>query len=136
MDIEAESESTGTLHLLDILPYLLMGVQGRTVIIDELDTGIHDLLVNNILCNALDAIKGQLIITTHNTMLLETEIDPAYIYTFMADADASKVLMPITSYEDRAHPNLNYRSRYLKGMYGGVPISRDIDFEELWEILE
>lgn len=136
VDIEAKFESTGTLHLLDILPYILMGVEGRTVIIDELDTGIHDLLVNNILSNVLDAIKGQLIITTHNTMLLETDIDPAYIYTFMVDTDANKTLAPIISYEDRAHPNLNYRSRYLKGMYGGVPISQDIDFDELWEILD
>ncbi len=136
VDIEIEYESTGTLHLLDILPYLLMGIEGRTVVIDELDSGIHDLLVSNILCNILDSIKGQLIITTHNTMLLETDIDPAYIYTFMVDSDANKTLTSIMSYEDRAHPNLNYRNRYLKGMYGGIPISRDIDFSELLEILD
>lgn len=136
VDIDVKSESTGTLHLLDILPFLLMGVEGRTVIIDELDSGIHDLLVNNILNNMVDAIKGQIIITTHNTMLLESSIEPAYIYTFMVDADANKTLTSIVSYEDRTHPNLNYRSRYLKGMYGGVPISRDIDFEELLEILD
>lgn len=135
IDIEVEYESSGTLHLLDILPYLLMGIDGRTVIIDELDSGIHDILVNNILCNVLDSINGQLIITTHNTTLLETDIDPAYIYTFMVDSDANKTLTSIMSYEDRAHPNLNYRSRYLKGMYGGIPISRDIDFYELLEIL-
>lgn len=124
------------MYLLDILPFLLMGVNGETVVIDELDTGIHDLLVHNLLSNILDSVKGQLIITTHNTMLLETEIDPAYIYTFMVDKDANKSLMPIVSYEDRKHPNLNYRSRYLKGMYGGVPISGDIDFDELWELME
>ncbi len=134
VDIEIEYESTGTLHLLDILPYLLMGIEGRTVVIDELDSGIHDLLVSNILCNILDSIKGQLIITTHNTMLLETDINPAFIYTFMVDSDANKTLTSIMSYEDRAHPNLNYRNRYLKGMYGGIPISRDIDFSELLEI--
>ena len=136
VDIDVKSESTGTLHLLDILPFLLMGIKGRTVIIDELDSGIHDLLVNNILSNMVEAIKGQIIITTHNTMLLESSIEPAYIYTFMVDANANKTLTSIVSYEDRTHPNLNYRSRYLKGMYGGVPISRDIDFEELLEILD
>ena len=46
-------------------------------------------------------------------------------------SDANKKLTPIMSYEDRAHPNLNYRNRYLKGMYGGIPISRDINFDEL-----
>ncbi|EOS47856.1 AAA family ATPase [Lachnospiraceae bacterium JLR.KK009] len=136
VDIAAESESTGTLHLLDILPFLLMGVKGKAVVIDELDTGIHDLLVNSILSNVLDSIRGQLIITTHNTMLLETEIDPSCIYTFYVDKDANKYLEPIVAYEGRAHPNLNYRNRYLKGMYGGIPMVRDIDFDELWDIFD
>lgn len=136
IDVDAEYESTGTLHLLDIIPYLLMCMEGQTVIIDEIDTGIHDLLVNNILGNVVDCIEGQLIITTHNTMLLDSDIDPNYIYTFMVDKDANKKLLPIVDYEDRAHPNLNYRTRYLKGMYGGVPMSRDIDFEELRDIMD
>lgn len=136
VDVDFELESTGTQHLLDIIPYILMSIKGEAVVIDELDTGIHDLLVNNILNNLIDSIKGQLIITTHNTMLLDSEIDPKYIYTFMVDKEAKKMLLPIAEYEDRIHPNLNYRSRYLKGMYGGVPLIGDIDFEELWDILE
>lgn len=136
IDVSYTAESTGTLQLLTILPYLLMCVEGTTVVIDELDTGIHDLLINNILTNIISALGGQLIVTTHNTMLLDSEIDPSYIYTFMVDRDANKTLEPITVYEDRAHPNLNYRARYLKGMYGGTPISRDIDFEELHDLLD
>ncbi len=136
IDVSYEAESTGTLHLLNILPFLLMSVEGTTVIIDEIDTGIHDLLVNNILTNIINSLKGQLIITTHNTMLLESEIEPSYIYTFMVDRNANKMLEPITNYEDRSHPNLNYRSRYLKGMYGGTPMSRDVDFDELHELLD
>ena len=134
IDVDSEYESTGTLHLLDIIPYLLMCMDGQTVIIDEIDTGIHDLLVKNILDNVIDYIDGQLIITTHNTMMLDSDIDPNFIYTFAVDQNANKQLLPIVEYEDRAHPNLNYRTRYLKGMYGGVPICRDIDFEELKDI--
>ncbi|OPX42970.1 hypothetical protein CLHUN_31140 [Ruminiclostridium hungatei] len=136
VDVDYELESTGTQYLLRIIPFLLMSVEGETVIIDELDTGIHDLLVNNILCNLIDSIKGQLIITTHNTMLLESDIDAEYIYTFVVDKDANKELVPIVKFEDRVHPNLNYRNRYLKGMYGGVPVTRDLDFEELLDMME
>lgn len=136
VDVDFELESTGTQHLLQVIPFLLMGVEGQTVIIDELDTGIHDLLINNILCNITDSIKGQLIITTHNTMLLESDIDPECIYTFVVDKDANKELVPIVNFEDRAHPNLNYRNRYLKGMYGGIPVARDLDFDELLEMME
>ncbi len=136
VDVDYETESTGTQFILQIIPFLLMSVEGQTVIIDELDTGIHDLLINNILCSLVDSIKGQLIITTHNTMLMESDINTDYIYTFFVDKDANKELIPIVKFEDRAHPNLNYRNRYLKGMYGGIPVTRDIDFEELLEMME
>lgn len=136
VDIDYNLESTGTQHILQMIPYLLMSVEGQTVIIDELDAGIHDLLINNILQSLSESIRGQLIITTHNTMLLESDIDTENIYTFVVDKGANKELVPITYFEDRTHPNLNYRNRYLKGMYGGVPITRDIDFDELLELME
>lgn len=136
VDVSFELESTGTQHLLEILPYILMCVEGTVVIIDEIDTGIHDLLVDNILENVIPSIEGQLILTTHNTMLLDSEIDPRYIYTFIEDESASKQLLSIVNFEDRTHPQLNYRNRYLKGMYGGVPLLGEIDFEELREILD
>ncbi len=136
VEINYEDESTGTLNLLNILPFLLMSIEGNAVIIDELDTGIHDLLINNILTNISLSLNGQLIVTTHNTMFLESEIEPACIYTFMLDKDAKKTLEPITNYEDRTHPNMNYRTRYLKGMYGGTPMSREIDFDEIYELLD
>lgn len=106
------------------------------VVIDELDTGIHDLLVENLLNSIIDSIGGQLIVTTHNTMILDSEIDPEYIYTFVVDRDAKKELVPIVEFENRVHPNLNYRNRYLKGMYGGIPNIADIDFDELSDILD
>ena len=134
IDISYEMESTGTQHLIDILPFLLMCVEGTVVVIDELDAGIHDLLIDNILNNILDSINGQLIVTTHNTMLLDSNIDPEYIYSFVVDKYANKELITIADFEDRSHPNLNYRNRYLKGMYGGIPHLGDVDFEELNDI--
>ena len=113
-----------------------MCVEGTVVIIDEIDTGIHDLLVDNMLENVIPSIGGQLILTTHNTMLLDSDIDPQYIYTFIEDENAIKQLVSIIDFEDRTHPHLNYRNRYLKGMYGGVPLLGEIDFEELREILD
>ena len=136
VDVSFELESTGTQHLLEILPYILMCVEGTVVIIDEIDTGIHDLLVDNMLENVIPSIGGQLILTTHNTMLLDSDIDPQYIYTFIEDENAIKQLVSIIDFEDRTHPHLNYRNRYLKGMYGGVPLLGEIDFEELREILD
>ncbi len=136
LEVSYEAESTGTLHLINILPFLLMSIENTVVVIDEIDTGIHDLLVDNILNNIIDSINGQLIVTTHNTMLLDSDINPEYIYSFIVDEYANKELVSIADFEDRTHPNLNYRSRYLKGMYGGIPHLGDIDFEELNDIFK
>lgn len=136
IDINFNLESTGTQQLLHILYFLIPVVEDKTVLIDELDTGIHDVLVTSLLENISESITGQLIITTHNTMLLESEINKDCIYIFSADKDAKKELVPLSSFGGRVHPNLNMRKRYLQGLYGGVPIAMDVDFSDLVQIIK
>ena len=133
IDIEYNIESTGTKNILKILPYLISAAKGKTVIIDEIDNGIHDLLMLKILENLSEDLKGQLIITTHNTLLLEEEFIKDSIYIFKVDENANKKLLALNKFEGRVHPNLSIRKRYLKGLYGGIPFPIDIDFNELIE---
>ena len=72
IDIDFALESTGTQNILSLIPYFISACEGQTVIIDEMDTGIHDLLVKNLLECIFRYVKGQLIITTHNTMLINS----------------------------------------------------------------
>ena len=133
IDIEYNRESTGTKNILKILPYLISAAKGKTVIIDEIDNGVHDLLMLKILENLSENLKGQLIITTHNTLLLEEEFIKDSIYIFKVDENANKKLLALNKFEGRVHPNLSIRKRYLKGLYGGIPFPMDIDFNELIE---
>ena len=133
IDIEYNRESTGTKNILKILPYLISAAKGKTVIIDEIDNGIHDLLILKILENLSEDLKGQLIITTHNTLLLEEEFIKDSIYIFKVDENANKKLLSLNKFEGRIHPNLSIRKRYLKGLYGGIPFPMDIDFNEIIE---
>lgn len=136
IDIDFNKESTGTQYLLELLPFFMASIEGETVVLDEMDTGIHDLLVSTILEDLYESIKGQIIITTHNTMLLESDLPKDSIYIFNIDENANKELLPLNAFEERIHPNLNIRKRYLKGLYGGIPMSMDIDFGELSDIIE
>ena len=133
IDIEYNRESTGTKNILKILPYLISAAKGKTVVIDEIDNGVHDLLMLKILENLSENLKGQLIITTHNTLLLEEEFIKDSIYIFKVDENANKKLLALNKFEGRVHPNLSIRKRYLKGLYGGIPFPMDIDFNELIE---
>lgn len=135
IDVDFSIESSGTQNILDLIPYLISACEGQTVIIDELDTGIHDLLVKRILECVIDYIKGQLIITTHNTMLMNSSIPVEDIYVFNVNYKAEKELIAITDFNGRIHKNINPAKKYLNGVYGGVPFAADIDFEDILENL-
>ncbi len=135
IEISFDNESTGTQKLLQLFPFLIGCVSGSIAIVDEFDSGIHDILVKNIIENIYTSIKGQLILTTHNTYLLEADLPKDSVYTFKIDSLANKKLTPITELDGkRIHPNLNIRRRYLNGVYGGTPNPMSIDFDEFTEI--
>ena len=136
MDVDFSLESTGTQNILTLIPYLISACEGQTVIIDELDTGIHDILVKNLLECISKYVKGQLIITTHNTMLIDSSIPHDNIYIFNANSKSEKEVIAITNFEGRIHKNNSPRRKYLNGVYGGIPMPADIDFEELIENLK
>ncbi|MEI0517286.1 AAA family ATPase [Brachyspira murdochii] len=133
IDIKFKLESTGTQKLLDLFQLIISSTKKNSIVaIDELDSGIHDLLTASLLESLFSNIKGQFILTTHNTTILESDIKKECIYIFNIDSEGKKILVPITDYE-KEHPNINFRKRYLKGIYYGIPIVSDIDFKDILE---
>lgn len=134
-DINFSLESNGTQNILTIIPYLIAACEGQTVIIDELDTGIHDLLIKGLLECVVPYIKGQLIVTTHNTILINS-MPTGSVYIFRANKNAEKTLISLDDFQERIQKNNNPQKKYLSGLFGGVPIISDIDFEELIDNLK
>ncbi|AEM21361.1 conserved hypothetical protein [Brachyspira intermedia PWS/A] len=133
IDIDFKLESTGTQKLLRLFPLIISSMKKNNVVaIDELDSGIHDILTASILKSLFVDIKGQFILTTHNTTILESDIKKECIYIFNIDSEGKKILVPITDYE-KEHPNINFRKRYMKGIYYGIPIVSNINFKDILE---
>lgn len=59
--IPIELESEGTKKIIEEFDTLIGAIMGETVVIDEIDNGIHDLLMKNIILSIKDEITGQLI---------------------------------------------------------------------------
>ena len=127
--LEFSKESAGTKHILDIIRSLLGAFCGSTVIFDEIDNGIHDLLLKNIIESMIDSITGQLIITTHNTYLLET-VDIKAIYVINVDYLGNKEVVCLDRFP-RIQGNNNPRLMYLRGLFGGVPMSENLDYDAI-----
>jgi Predicted ATPases len=132
--IDFERESAGTQHILEIVRSLLGAFCGVTVVYDKIDNGIHDLLLKNVLVSMLDEITGQLIITTHNTFMLET-IDIKSAYVINVDYLGNKEVKCLNKYP-RIQGTNNPRNMYLKGLFGGVLIVDIVDYDEIIETLQ
>lgn len=126
-------ESAGTHHILEIVRSLLGAFCGVTVVYDEIDDGIHDLLLKNVLESMIDDITGQLIITTHNTYMLET-IDIKSVYLINVDYLGEKEVKCLDKYP-RIQGTNNPRIMYLKGLFGGVPIVDILDYDAILQEL-
>lgn len=128
-------ESTGTKKILDLLPFVFISNLGTTVFVDEVDSGIHDLLMQDIVrilqTSLEETDEGQFIATTHNTLLLD-DLAPENVYVLKTDILGNKDISCITDYP-RTHKNNSMRHRYLTGIYQGVPEVGYLDFKELVE---
>ena len=131
-------ESTGTHNLIRLLPFFLNASKGYTVIIDEIDSGIHDLLVQYILEDISKEIEGQMIVTTHNTLIMKSsEIPNSAFYTIEKDNQGFRNIKCITSdASDRIHPNHNKQRQYTEGAYHAIPSKPHLSLKELYGILE
>lgn len=94
--IEFSMESTGTQSILQLLPFMLVVVKGSVAIIDEFDTGVHDLLVQSLVNSLYENLSGQLIMTTHNTLLMESGLPKECIYVINELEDGDKEIQCIT----------------------------------------
>ena len=137
-DIDFQLESNGTQEIIDLLPYLVSAVSGSCVVIDEYGIGIHDLLATKLLASVAHQIKGQLILTTHNTLLMDyAELNPDALYFIMNNKTFKKSVRCVTEIEERLHPNYNYRKRYFTNeLYrDALPdLDSNINLEELAEL--
>lgn len=130
--IDFERESAGNCQLLNISCYLLTACMGGVVVLDEAEANIHDLLFQKLLEEIRPILKGQVIMTTHNTMLMEASFarEATYILSVDPDNPSDKKIRCISDYRKRTYAANNIRNKYLNCEYGGVPELRQTEFQE------
>ncbi len=120
-------ESNGTRNLLFLTgPVLDVLRRGVTLVIDELDTSLHTLLVRELvrLFHRPDTNTGgaQLIFTTHDTSLLDAPdlFRRDQIWFVEKKRDQSSELVSLSEFSPRKNEALE--RGYLMGRYGAVPL--------------
>jgi len=99
---------------------------GKTMVVDEIDIGLHPVLVKFLLSMFLDRTLNmhgaQLIFTTHDVSLLSLKLfrrDQIYFVEKEARTGASTVYS-LDEFSPRKTENI--RKGYLQGRYGAIPV--------------
>jgi len=126
---ELHDESEGTQRLYGLIaPVLDCLRNGRVLVVDELDSSLHTLLVRRLITlfqsPALNPNGAQLIFSTHDTSLLDhTLFRRDQIWFTEKDADQATRLYPLTDFSPRKQEA--WERGYLTGRYGAVPFFSD-----------
>jgi hypothetical protein len=126
---ELHDESEGTQRLYGLIaPVLDCLREGRVLVVDELDSSLHTLLVRRLVTMfqtpELNPNGAQLIFSTHDTSLLDhTLFRRDQIWFTEKDADQATRLYPLTDFSPRKQEA--WERGYLAGRYGAVPFFSD-----------
>jgi uncharacterized protein len=126
-------ESFGTQRLLGYAGPLLDAIEnGRLLVVDEFDTSLHSLLTRYLLgliqSPELSCKGAQLLMTTHDTTLLDPEIlrrDQVW-FVEKKPREQESVVYPLTDFSPRKNEALE--RGYLMGRYGALPYLSDFRF--------
>ena len=125
---EIYQESEGSQRVIDLLPAFLelsAQVSQKVYVIDEIDRSLHPLLIRQLLeeylSNCSIETRSQLLLTTHNVMLMDQQLlrrDEMWA----AERDESGVssLFSFSEYKDIRYDK-DIRKSYLQGRMGGIP---------------
>jgi AAA15 family ATPase/GTPase len=122
-------ESDGTQRLLQLLPALHWAKNRGVYFIDEIDRSMHPLLIWKFVeafLAACNSQKSQLIVTTHESNLLDLDLlRRDEIWFAEKDATLSTHLYSLSDFKIRK--DLEIRKHYLTGRFGAVPFLGRLD---------
>ncbi len=127
---EIHEESAGTIKLFSFAGPILNVLRGGGIlVVDELDGSLHHLMVRylvKLFHSELNKLGAQLILTTHDTALLDNSLlRRDQIWFLEKDRTQATKLYPLTEFSPRKNEALE--RGYLDGRYGGLPFLSAFD---------
>jgi AAA15 family ATPase/GTPase len=129
VNFDFEDESDGTKRLFDFVPLLqLLNRDDFTIIIDEIDRSLHPELTRNFielfLTNEIANTNGQLIVTTHESSLLDFKLlRRDEVWFVEKNKHGESHLYSLEEFQPRFDKEI--RKAYLQGRFGAIPYISD-----------
>ena len=126
-----EIESRGTIKAISLYSFIrIAALTGRGLMIDEFNNELHPLLQKYLIDLFYEENSGgQLIYTTHDTMLLDTKyMRRDQIWFTEKNENGESSLFSLADFKIRN--DRSFEKDYLGGVYGAIPILKDFSFKE------
>ena len=130
VEFDDAEESDGTRALFAFAgPWMDVIENDLVLVVDELDTSLHPLLVHHLVKRLHhEGGKAQLIFTTHDTTLLSQKLlRRDQVWFIEKDDRRASRLYPLSDFSPRDGEAIE--RGYLNGRYGGIPFLKDLDFD-------
>jgi len=128
---ELKDESDGTRRLFDLIPLISKFSKDYTIIIDDFDRSLHPKLTKKFfelfykLNNNIES-KTQLIVTTHESTLLDQElVRRDEVWFVEKDKTGASNIFSLNQFKVRYDSKIE--KAYLLGRYGAIPIFKTFD---------
>lgn len=136
--IKYEDESEGTKKIIKLVLYLLINsTKGNVLFLDEFDDSLH-LNLSKLMISLFNKTNknSQFIVTSHQLLLMDTDLRKDQIYFAEKLFDGSSELYSIFDFVDENHgkrSDITMFKRYMQGVYGAIP---NVTFEALDSLIE
>lgn len=135
-ELKLIDESSGTRKLFGLLPFIAWSlVDGKTLVIDELDAKIHPVLLKHVITMFSDMTinkrGAQLIFTSHDLSTMNNEVFRRDEIWFVAKGNTqNSKLYSLVEFKnkngDSIRKDAKFDKQYLEGKYGADPYLRKI----------
>jgi len=125
---ELQDESDGTKRLFDLIPLITKFNDDYTIVIDEFDRSLHPMLTKAFfeLFYKENSKKSQLIVTSHESTLLDLElVRRDEIWFAEKDKNGASKLFSLNQFKERYDKKIE--KAYLLGRYGAIPVFKTFD---------
>lgn len=119
-----DKESDGTIRLMDIIAMIYdMIYSDRVFLVDEIERSLHPLMIKEVLEWLMKRtdVQGQLIFTTHNPILLDSEQMRRDEIWFVEKSCEGARIYSLNEYV-KEHKSISISKGYMTGRYGAIPL--------------
>ncbi|CAK7044423.1 MAG: hypothetical protein DELT_02968 [Desulfovibrio sp.] len=136
ISLDDETQSDGTIIFLNLLGDILVASQagGRVIFLDEVEASLHPLLCEALFrfIHALPSNNIQLVCTTHNTQLLNSDLFRRdQVWLTEKSGSGATDLYSLADFKGKPRKDARWGKQYLEGRFGGLPVLNTARVEEI-----